>query len=66
MFTVTLTVILIMGPGKDDLTQSHQMKSLLECFDAALAWDEQTNAAALGAVGFAAGCSVTPTEGRDG
>ena len=36
MLTVILTVILIMPAGHDDITQSHPMASLLECFDAAL------------------------------
>jgi hypothetical protein len=67
MFTVILTVILIMGPGKDDITQSRQMASLLECFDAALAWDEQdARKAGADVVGFASGCSIQPTQGQDG
>jgi hypothetical protein len=67
MFTFVLTVILIMGPGKDDVTQTMDMKSLPECFDAARAWDEQdAKRAGKDVVGFAAGCSIEPIQGKDG
>ncbi len=58
MITIILTVVLIMGPGKKDVDQNHEMTSISECFDAAKAWDEQYPAVA-GGVGLAAGCSVT-------
>jgi hypothetical protein len=67
MFTFVLTVILIMGDGKDDITQSHDMKSLRECFDAAIAWDEQdAKKSGPGVIGFASGCAIEPIKGRDG
>jgi hypothetical protein len=67
MFTFTLTVILILGGGKDDITQSRDMPSLLKCFDAAAAWTTQdTRSAGDGVIGFAAGCAVNPIPGRDG
>lgn len=65
MFNVILTVIAIMGPGKDDVTQSRPMASLDECWSAAQSWDAQ-DAKAAGVAGFASGCSISPTPGRDG
>lgn len=65
MFTVILTVILVMPPDKDDLKQDRAMPSIEECWSAAAAWVAQ-DAKAAGAVGFQAACMVTPIPGRDG
>lgn len=65
MFTVILTVILIMPGEAKDITQARPMPSMSECWETAAAWVAQ-DAKAAGAEGFAAGCSVTPTPGRDG
>ena len=64
MFTVVLTIIAVMGPGKDDLSQGRKMASLDECWTAARAWTDQ-DAKAAGVTGFAAGCSISPTPGKD-
>lgn len=62
MFTIILTVILIMPADQKDIKQSRPMASLEECFSAARAWLDQ-DAGASGAVGFAAGCSSTRAPG---
>lgn len=63
MEIILLTVILIMGPGKQDIEQSRGMPSLAECFVAAQAWDEQDIEKA-GGIGFASGCSVTAPDSK--
>lgn len=67
MFTVILTVILIMPPDVDDVKHDRRMASIEECSTAAQAWIEQdAHAAGHGVVGFAAMCGVMPIPGRDG
>ena len=61
MPTIILTVIMIMLGDKPDVTQSHDMASLDECWAAAKAWTEQ-DAKAAGVAGFASGCSITEVE----
>lgn len=63
MGAIILTVILILGSGKQDISQSHEMSSLAECFVAAQAWAEQDIEKA-GGIGFASGCSITEPEGQ--
>jgi hypothetical protein len=65
MFTVILTIILIMPADQKDIQQAREMTSLDECWSAARAWTDQ-DAKAAGVAGFAAACASTPTPGRDG
>lgn len=65
MFTIILTVILIMPADVHDIKQSAEMKTLQECMTAANDWLAQ-DIKKSGGVGLVAGCSLSPIEGEDG
>lgn len=65
MFTIILTVILIMPKDVKDIQQSLEMPTINECVTAANEWLSQ-DVKISGGVGLVAGCSVNPIEGVDG
>lgn len=65
MFTIILTVTLIMPPGHAPISQERPMSSAAECAKAVQAWIEQ-DISATGAIALDAGCTSSATPGRDG
>ena len=65
MFTIILTVILIMPKGVEDITQSRDMPTMQECMAAANDWLSQ-DVEKSGGKGLGAGCSISPTDGMNG
>lgn len=65
MFTVILTVILIMPADTKDIKQSRNMPTLDDCMRAANDWLLQ-DVKKSGGVGLVAGCSLNPIAGTDG
>jgi hypothetical protein len=59
MYTITLTVNLYMGIGKEDIEQNYEVKSLEQCFDLAYGWMGQ-DPEELGAQGISAKCTLSP------